>query len=362
MQGDTINIFKFLNIYDIQYDYDPILKKLTVDKKIEIVDGFEYYKNQKNIKKSDKISQNKSDGFYVSIDVLKDISKTILEDKVDIIEDKGSINIFNKTEEEKLKDFPKNKQTINENRNYKIDVIIIDLGHGGKDPGTIGNNLLEKNIILETGLELEKEFKKQFPNIDIVITRNTDVFHTLQKRAEIANKAAALDTKNPKNAIFISIHANASFNKSAKGLEVFFLKSQESSEYARAVSMFEHSASVRFNNVDSQKYTDYTKTAYYYMLIEQYQKESQLFAQMVVDETYKIKGVSKRSTPVQTAFFYVLKGSVMPSILIELGFLTNADDAKLLKSKKFQQDVSKSIATALKKYIKEFEDTKGFTK
>ncbi len=363
MTSDTVNLFKFLNRYNIKYEYDPLLRKVSIDNnKIEITSGFKFYRNGREVVKSRETSQNKQDGFYVSPDVLKDISKTLLNNKIDIIEAHNNINIFDKSQEHNALTLLKNKQTINENRNYKLDVIVIDLGHGGSDPGSIGNNLLEKNVVLETGLKLEQVLKKRFPKIEIIMTRTNDIFHSLQKRSEIANEAIGLDTDNPKNGLFISLHANASFSKSARGFEVFFLSAQEATEYARAVSMFEHSVNVRFNNIDEKKYDNYPKTDYYYMLIEQYQKESKYFAQLIVDEVYNIKSVHKRSIPVNNALFYVLKGSIMPSVLVELGFVTNKDDAKLISSKKFQDDVSQAIADALDKYINEFEKTKGFTK
>ena len=245
-----------------------------------------------------------------------------------------------------------------------ITAIIIDAGHGGKDPGSIGiNKIKEKDIVLSFSLELKEELKKILPNVDIVLTRDKDTYPTLQERYKIANTAAKIETDKPENALFISVHANASLSPSAKGFEAYFITAQESSEYARAVSMLENSALVKFDKIDASKYEENSsQLTHNYMIVEQYQKESRLLAQSIVDEVYKVSGISKRNKPVQNALFYVLKGSIMPSTLIEIGFITNEEDAKFMNTKETRIKMVKATALGIKKFIKEFEDTKGFIK
>lgn len=245
-----------------------------------------------------------------------------------------------------------------------ITAIIIDAGHGGKDPGSIGiNKLQEKNIVLSFSLELKEELEKILPNVDITLTRDKDTYPTLEERYKIANAAAKINTDKPKNALFISVHANASLSPNAKGFEAYFITAQESSEYARAVSMLENSALVKFDKIDASKYEENSsQLTHNYMLIEQYQKESRLLAQSITDEVYKVGGISKRNKPVQNALFYVLKGSIMPSTLIEIGFITNEEDAKFMNTKETRIKMVKAAANGIKKYIKEFEDTERFTK
>lgn len=138
-----------------------------------------------------------------------------------------------------------------------ITAIIIDAGHGGKDPGSIGiNKIKEKDIVLSFSLELKEELKKILPNVDIVLTRDKDTYPTLQERYKIANTAAKIETDKPENALFISVHANASLSPSAKGFEAYFVTAQESSEYARAVSMLENRALVKFDKIDASKYEE----------------------------------------------------------------------------------------------------------
>ena len=244
-----------------------------------------------------------------------------------------------------------------------ITAIIIDAGHGGKDPGSIGiNKIKEKDIVLSFSLELKEELKKIIPNVDIVLTRDKDTYPTLQERYKIANTAAKIETDKPENALFISVHANASLSPSAKGFEAYFITAQESSEYARAVSMLENSALVKFDKIDASKYEENSsQLTHNYMLVEQYQKESRLLAQSIVDEVYKVSGISKRNKPVQNALFYVLKGSIMPSTLIEIGFITNEEDAKFMNTKETRIKMVKATALGIKKFINEFEDTKEFS-
>lgn len=245
-----------------------------------------------------------------------------------------------------------------------ITAIIIDAGHGGKDPGSIGiNKLKEKDVVLSFSLELKEELKKILPNVDIVLTRDKDIYPTLQERYKIANGAAKINTDKAKNSLFISVHANASLNPNAKGFEAYFITAQESSEYARAVSILENSALVKFDKIDISKYEENSsQLTHNYMLVEQHQKESRLLAKSIVDEVYKINGVFKRNKPVQNALFYVLKGSIMPSTLIEIGFITNEEDAKFMNTKETRIKMVKATATGIKKFIEEFEKTKGFTK
>ena len=243
-----------------------------------------------------------------------------------------------------------------------ITTIIIDAGHGGKDPGSIGiNKIKEKDIVLSFSLELKEELKKILPNVDIVLTRDKDTYPTLQERYKIANTAAKIETDKPENALFISVHANASLSPSAKGFEAYFITAQESSEYARAVSMLENSALVKFDKIDASKYEENSsQLTHNYMLVEQYQKESRLLAQSIVDEVYKVSGISKRNKPVQNALFYVLKGSIMPSTLIEIGFITNEEDAKFMNTKETRIKMVKATALGIKKFIKEFEASASF--
>lgn len=275
--------------------------------------------------------------------------------------DKVKLNNLNINIDDLKKTF---NPAFNKFKENTISTIIIDPGHGGKDPGAVGiNNLYEKDIVLAFSLELKLELEIMLTNIKVVLTRSADIYPTLDKRFEIANNAAKINTDTPKNALFISVHANASFSTSAKGFEAYFVSAQESSEYARAVSMFENNALVTFENIDTSIYENSSsQITHNYMLVEQYQKESKILAESITYELYKVTGVAKRPKPVQNALFYVLKGAIMPSTLIELGFITNPEDAKLMNTKETRLKMVKATATGIKNYINIFEKTNGFIK
>ena len=244
-------------------------------------------------------------------------------------------------------------------KDSKIKKIIIDPGHGGKDPGSIGvDKIKEKDVVLSFAIELRDELKKVLPDKEIVLTRDGDTYPTLEERYKDANKNANIDKEKSDNAIFISIHANASLNSKAKGFEVYFLTSQESSEYARSVSLFENETIVKFSGINPYKYKESSsQITHNYMLVEEYQRESRLLAEEIVKEAYKVDGVYHRSKPVVNALFYVLKGALMPAVLVELGFITNPDDAKFLTTKDTRIKLVKSMAKAIKSYTEKI-DTK----
>lgn len=244
-------------------------------------------------------------------------------------------------------------------KDSKIKKIIIDPGHGGKDPGSIGvNKIKEKDVVLSFSIELRDELKKILPDKEIVLTRDGDTYPTLEERYKDANKNANIDKEKSDNTIFISIHANASLNSKAKGFEVYFLTSQESSEYARSVSLFENETIVKFSGLNPYKYKESSsQVTHNYMLIEQYQRESRLLAEEIVKEAYKVNGVYHRSKPVVNALFYVLKGALMPAVLVELGFITNPDDAKFLTTKDTRIKLVKSMAKAIKNYTEKIDNT-----
>lgn len=356
-----VDLIKVLDEKNIKYKYKEDKKELDIENEtgsIRLKDGKNFYFiGQKKIKADPPKGEEKS--FYVGADIFSEISKNIFTDDItdDIIDIKaqnGKLTIIdNKVAQVSKKTY----------KNNAVELVIIDAGHGGKDPGSIGaNKLYEKTVTLEMAKALEKELGELLPKVEVVMTRSDDTFLSLQERSKIANVSAKLNTDKPKNALFISIHCNASFNKEAKGFEIYFLSSQESSEYARAVSLMENSVAIDFEKIDSSKYTNYTDTTYNYMLIEQYQKESRILSEHIADGVMKIKELDVRQVPVQSALFYVLKGSIMPAVLIEMGFITNPKEAKIIQNKNFQKEMARNIAKSIEKYSKDLENTKGYTK
>ncbi|MBI4979366.1 MAG: N-acetylmuramoyl-L-alanine amidase [Spirochaetes bacterium] len=244
-----------------------------------------------------------------------------------------------------------------------IDVIIIDPGHGGRDPGAIGySDIREKDLVLDAAILLRDALTRALsPRTKVVLTRGEDAFMSLEERSLYANNAVGIGTKEQKNGLFISVHANASFNRSSRGFEVYFVSAEESSEAARAVASFENSVAVDFER-NRYTYTNYAEGIYYKMIIEQYQKESSMMSGFVEEEiSLSVKDVVKRTKPVQSALFYVLKGVLMPAVLVEIGFITNPVEAKLLSSKEYQEQMMQAVAAGVVRYVRLFEKTKGFT-
>ena len=365
IKNDKINIISILDAYDINYKYDAILHKLSIEHynyRANFIDGQKFYFLDGNLSTTDNIPSSEIDGFYIDTDTTKIIVSKILDDDINIFEKSiGSVDLLyienlSKKDEKKIS---RVLPQINESTSTTIDVIIIDAGHGGKDSGAVAiNEKYEKDITLEYSKALFQELKKRLPKKTIKLTRDDDYFISLEDRPYMANEYIDIGTDNPKNGLFISIHANASINKNARGFEIFFLSADETSEYSRSIAKFENNPSIKLKNTNI---TNYTESLYSYMLIEQYQKESRYMAELIGKEILKIDSVYERATTVKSALFYVLKGALMPAVLIEIGFITNQKDIDLISTQKFKNDFIKKTADGIVDFVNDFEKTKGFT-
>jgi N-acetylmuramoyl-L-alanine amidase len=213
--------------------------------------------------------------------------------------------------------------------------IVIDPGHGGHDPGVLGRGLSEASLVLDVALRLEKLLQKE-EGVDVVLTRRTDVYVPLEERTEIANRQSA--------DMFLSIHANASRNADAKGIETFFLSFASSPE-AEAVAARENSASAR----EMHQLPDLVKA----ITLNNKLDESRDLAQMVQDSLVNnLRKTNKdvRSRGVKKAPFVVLIGAEMPSVLAEISFVSNRQELALLKTAAYRQRIAESLYQAVTKY------------
>jgi N-acetylmuramoyl-L-alanine amidase len=213
--------------------------------------------------------------------------------------------------------------------------IVIDPGHGGHDPGVLGKGLTEATLVLDVALRLEKLLLKE-AGVDVVLTRRTDVYVPLEERTEIANRQNA--------DMFLSIHANASRNEDAKGVETFFL-SFASSPDAEAVAARENSAS----NREMHHLPDLVKA----ITLNNKLDESRDLANMVQDAlvgTLRKTNKEVRSRGVKKAPFVVLIGAAMPSVLAEISFVSNKQELSLLKTPAYRQKIAESLHAAITKY------------
>ncbi|MCU0365539.1 MAG: N-acetylmuramoyl-L-alanine amidase [Ignavibacteriaceae bacterium] len=244
--------------------------------------------------------------------------------------------------------FSKSDQTKKNIDKWNFDVVVIDAGHGGKDPGAIGiDNLKEKDVTLAVALKLGELMKKEMPDVKVVYTRKDDTFIDLYKRGKIANE------NNGK--LFISIHCNSTKKKpsDASGAEVYLLRPGRTQE---AIEIAEIENSVIKYEDNPQKYEKLTDENFILvsMAHSAYMKYSEKFAELLhkeFDVNLKLK-----SRGVKQAGFYVLVGASMPSVLIETGFISNKEDAKFLKSATGQNQVAESIFSSIKTYRKYYED------
>ncbi len=216
-----------------------------------------------------------------------------------------------------------------------ISRIVIDPGHGGHDPGAKGKGVTESEVVLDVALRLEKLLQK-VPGVEVILTRRTDEFIPLPERTAIANREGA--------DLFLSIHANASSSAQARGVETYFLNFA-SNLSAAAVAARENAASGQ----QMAALPDLVKS----IALNNKLDESRDFATQIQREMFdRLKGTNKtlRDLGVKQAPFVVLIGAAMPSVLAEISFVTNPQEARLLKGNAYRQRIADSLFNAIRKY------------
>jgi N-acetylmuramoyl-L-alanine amidase len=213
--------------------------------------------------------------------------------------------------------------------------IVIDPGHGGHDPGAKGSGITEAELVLDVALRLEKLLSK-VAGVEVVLTRRTDEYVPLQERTSIANREGA--------DLFLSIHANASANRQARGVETYFLNF--------ATSLSTASVAARENAASGQAMgalPDVVKAIALNTKLDE-SRDFATFVQRAMIE--KLRGGNKnvRDLGVKQAPFVVLIGAAMPSVLAEVSFVTNAQDAKLLNGSAYRQRIADALFDAVRKY------------
>lgn len=223
--------------------------------------------------------------------------------------------------------------------------VVIDAGHGGVDPGAVGSKYNEKDINFSVANKLGEMIKKEYPEVAVIYTRTTDVKIHLAKRADIANKANAN--------LFISIHSNASTNKKANGCETFTLGSGSSAE-AKKAAMYENEVILSEDNFEETYKGFDPRSSESYIIFELMRshdmEQSVKLAEMV--QRGMVKGTALNDRGVSSAGFLVLHRTVMPSILVELGFISNSKDENLIASKEGQEKLAKGIFNGFSEYYR----------
>lgn len=232
----------------------------------------------------------------------------------------------------------------------KIRTIVIDAGHGGKDPGTHHSKLQEKDIALNVTLKLGKKLQQNLSGVKVIYTRKTDVFIPLHERAAIANRNKA--------DLFICIHVNANPHSSKlSGSETYVMglhKTEDNLELAmreNEVILMEDNYKKNYKGYDLSSPMANIMLANYQ---NAFMKESVKLASMVEKQISK---VGHRSRGVKQAGFQLLWQTTMPSVYVETGYLTNAADKKILGSSDGQDKIADAIFKAVKAYKEEKEKT-----
>lgn len=220
--------------------------------------------------------------------------------------------------------------------------IVLDAGHGGKDPGNLGNGFKEKDIALEVALIVGKELEKK-DDIKVIYTRDTDVFIDLWKRGDVANAAKA--------DLFVSIHCD-SHTTNAYGAGTFVLglrgnkMNLEIAKRENAVVLLEDNYKERYKGFDPNS----AESVIGLSLLQEENLDKSLEIASLIQNNFALK-LKRNDRKVKQDNFQVLRETIMPSVLIELGFLTNKYEGKFLNSKIGQKQMGKSIADAIKNYI-----------
>ena len=232
-----------------------------------------------------------------------------------------------------------------------IKTVVIDAGHGGKDPGCHGASANEKTVCLSIALKLGEMIKKKYPDIKVVYTRDKDVFVELDERANIANKAKA--------DLFICIHANSA-SPTAYGAETYVLglhrteSQQKVAERENSTIYLEADKGEKYKDFDMSPDAIIARQIQLSVFLDQ----SISFADKLQKEFTKL---GRYDRGVKQAGFLVLYKTTMPSVLIETGFLTNPSEEKFLGDTTGQRKMATSMFTAFEKYKNELEGIDGKT-
>ena len=275
----------------------------------------------------------------------------------EVITDPGTnnllISLHTRSEAEKAELERQRQQIIKERlveaqQRWKLDVIVIDAGHGGKDPGTIGvGKTMEKDVTLGVALKLGKLIEKNLKGVKVIYTRKTDKFVELYRRPQIANEA------NGK--LFVSIHCNSTEKKPSKqnGFEIYLLRPGRTEEAIR-IAERENSV-VNLEEGFEERYKALTEENFILVSMQQsaFMRYSEQFASIAAKSM--ANALKIRNSGVRQAGFYVLVGASMPNVLVETGYLSNRNEEKVLKSSAGQQKIAEALFRGIKDYMRVYE-------
>jgi N-acetylmuramoyl-L-alanine amidase len=227
-------------------------------------------------------------------------------------------------------------------------VLVLDPGHGGHDPGAVGKKgLQEKDVVLDIALKVREILSKE-PNLEIILTRDRDVFIPLPERTLVALQ---------KNAdLFVSIHANASPNRTAKGIETYLQNWTDEEESIRVAARENYVSPRRMKEKMAQYKNDDYVARMLSDLNREYKRDESLALANYVQHALFSDVAKVHSTTanlgVKKSMFFVLMGANMPSILAEVSFISNPEEERLLSSESYRAVIARSIASGIRTYFK----------
>ena len=225
----------------------------------------------------------------------------------------------------------------------KAYTVVLDAGHGGKDPGAVGSFSKEKDLNLKLALKVGELIGEQYPDVNVVYTRSTDVFIPLQERADIANKANA--------DLFISIHANSSESKQPRGVETFILGTERAEKNLdvamreNAVMKLEADYKTTYHGFDPNSIDSYIM---FELMQNSYMDQSLQFAEQV--QKRFVGHLNRSDRGVQQASFWVLLKTACPSILFEMGFISNPEEERFLNQDASMAQMANALVNAFGAY------------
>ncbi|HEN20597.1 MAG TPA: N-acetylmuramoyl-L-alanine amidase [Desulfobacteraceae bacterium] len=275
------------------------------------------------------------DPFRIVVDVMKSEKDDASESAVAISRPKGIRKGIRKAEA------PDDNESLAKQLGLKVKRIVIDPGHGGRDPGcNAASGVKEKDIVLSLAKHLAEEIEEKL-GCEVELTRAEDIFMPLERRTAIANMKKA--------DLFISLHVNAHRNKSVHGLETYFLN----------IATDRNSVMVAAReNATSEKNISDLQTILNDLMLNTKINESSRLAHEIQNglvSQVKLNYKQVKDLGVKQAPFYVLIGAQMPAVLVEVGFITNSTERKRILSSSYQKTVAKGICSGIKKYIESID-------
>jgi len=340
---DTIenNTFFSINDFLASTDSKPFISEKTEkivfyidNQKIKLTNGITFLLIDENIYQLSSKVVKQNNEYFVPIDSFLNIINSSVKSLSFMFNDSKILISVKPNENNKPA-----KNIVAEKNKWRFSTIIIDPGHGGKDPGAVGyRGTLEKDIALDVAKRLEKKITKNM-KIKTVLTRDEDIFLKLGERTKIANEN--------NGSLFISIHANAATDRRASGFETFLIGPNKNEAAVRvaarenAVLELEGFSGKQLTNEDLIKAT---------IAQSAFASKSEQFAALVQEEIGK--RVQGKNRGVKQAGFYVLMGASMPNVLVELGFISNLAEEKKLRSSQYREVLATAIFRAVEKYEK----------